>query len=32
MAPVMIVNEKYFGTAKAAKVSKYLDEGGADEN
>jgi NADH-quinone oxidoreductase subunit E len=32
MAPVMIVGEKYFGTAKSTKVSKYLDEGGADEN
>ena len=32
MAPLVIVGEKYFGSAKAAKVSKYLDEGGADEN
>ena len=32
MAPLVIVGEKYFGTAKPAKVSKYLDEGGADEN
>jgi len=32
MAPVVIVNEKYFGTAKPAKVSKYLADGGADEN
>jgi len=32
MAPLVIVGEKYFGTAKASKVSKYLDEGGADEN
>ena len=32
MAPLVIVGGKYFGTAKPAKVSKYLDEGGADEN
>jgi NADH:ubiquinone oxidoreductase subunit E len=32
MAPLVIVGEKYFGTAKASKVPKYLDEGGADEN
>ncbi len=32
MAPVMIVGEKYHGGAKPAKVSKYVDEGGADEN
>jgi NADH-quinone oxidoreductase subunit E len=32
MAPVVIVDEKYHGTAKPAKVSKYLAEGGADEN
>jgi len=32
MAPLVIVGEKYFGSAKPAKVSKYLDEGGADEN
>jgi NADH-quinone oxidoreductase subunit E len=32
MAPVMIVGETYFGTAKSTKVSKYLDVGGADEN
>jgi NADH-quinone oxidoreductase subunit E len=32
MAPLVIVGEKYYGTAKPAKVSKYLDEGGADEN
>jgi NADH:ubiquinone oxidoreductase subunit E len=32
MAPLVIVGEKYFGTAKPAKVSKYLEEGGADEN
>jgi NADH-quinone oxidoreductase subunit E len=32
MAPVMIVGEKYYGGAKPAKVSKYVDEGGADEN
>ena len=32
MAPLVIVGEKYFGSAKPARVSKYLDEGGADEN
>jgi len=32
MAPLVIVGEKYFGSAKPAKVSKYLDEGGANEN
>jgi NADH-quinone oxidoreductase subunit E len=32
MAPLVIVGEKYFGSAKPAKVCKYLDEGGADEN
>ena len=32
MAPLVIVGEKYFGSAKPAKVHKYLDEGGADEN
>jgi NADH-quinone oxidoreductase subunit E len=32
MAPLVIVGEKYFGTAKAARVSKYLADGGADEN
>jgi NADH-quinone oxidoreductase subunit E len=32
MAPLVIVGERYFGSAKPAKVSKYLAEGGADEN
>jgi NADH-quinone oxidoreductase subunit E len=32
MAPVVIVGEKYWGSAKAARVSKYLAEGGNDEN
>jgi NADH-quinone oxidoreductase subunit E len=32
MAPLLIVGERYFGSAKPAKVSKYLAEGGADEN
>jgi NADH:ubiquinone oxidoreductase subunit E len=32
MAPLVIVGENYFGSAKPAKVCKYLDEGGADEN
>ncbi len=32
MAPLVIVGETYFGSAKPAKVSKYLAEGGADEN
>ena len=32
MAPVMIVGEKYWGNAKAARMKKYLAEGGADEN
>ncbi|MGE5235888.1 MAG: NAD(P)H-dependent oxidoreductase subunit E [Acidobacteriota bacterium] len=33
MAPVVIVGEKYHGSAKATRVSKYLAAGGAgDEN
>jgi len=32
MAPLVIVGEQYFGSAKPARVSKYLAEGGADEN
>jgi NADH-quinone oxidoreductase subunit E len=32
MAPLVIVGEKYYGSAKPARVSKYLAEGGADEN
>ena len=32
MAPVVIVGEKYHGSAKPAKVPKYLAGGGADEN
>ncbi len=33
MAPVMIVGDKYWGSAKPARVSKYLAKGGAgDEN
>ena len=32
MAPVMIVGEKYQGNAKPARVRKYLDDGGNDEN
>ena len=33
MAPVMIVGEKYWGNAKPARVTRYLDKGGAsDEN
>jgi NADH-quinone oxidoreductase subunit E len=32
MAPVMIVDEKYFGNAKPAKMAKYLEEGGKDAN
>ena len=32
MAPLVIVGEKNFGSAKPARVSKYLAEGGADEN
>ncbi len=32
MAPLVIVGERYFGSAKPARVSRYLDEGGADEN
>jgi NADH-quinone oxidoreductase subunit E len=31
MAPVMIVGETYHGTAKAAKIGKYLGEGGAKD-
>jgi NADH-quinone oxidoreductase subunit E len=32
MAPVVIVGEKYWGSAKAARVSRYLAKGGNDEN
>ena len=32
MAPVMIVGEKYWGSAKPARMEKYLAEGGDDEN
>ena len=32
MAPVMIVGEKYWGSAKSARMEKYLSEGGNDEN
>lgn len=32
MAPVMIVGEKYWGSAKPARVSKYLGTGGGDAN
>jgi NADH-quinone oxidoreductase subunit E len=32
MAPLVIVGEQYFGSAKPARVSKYIAEGGADEN
>ncbi len=32
MAPLVIVGEKYHGSAKPAKVPKYLAGGGADEN
>ena len=32
MAPLVIVGEKYYGSAKPARVSKYLADGGADEN
>ena len=32
MAPVMIVGEKYWGSAKPVRMSKYLAEGGHDEN
>jgi len=31
MAPVMIVGEKYWGSAKVARVSKYLAGGGGDD-
>ena len=31
MAPVMIVGERYHGTAKATKVGSYLSQGGVDE-
>ena len=31
MAPVMIVGEKYWGSAKSARMAKYLAEGGTDE-
>jgi len=31
MAPVMIVGEKYWGSAKPAKVSRYLAQGGTDD-
>ncbi len=32
MAPVMIVGERYVGSAKPAKMKKYLAEGGEDED
>jgi NADH:ubiquinone oxidoreductase subunit E len=32
MAPVVIVGEKYWGSAKPSRVEKYLAEGGRDEN
>jgi NADH-quinone oxidoreductase subunit E len=32
MAPVVIVGEKYWGSAKPARVSRYLAKGGNDEN
>ena len=32
MAPVMIVGEKYWGSAKGARMAKYLSEGASDEN
>jgi NADH-quinone oxidoreductase subunit E len=32
MAPVMIVGEKYWGSAKPAQMEKYLADGGDDAN
>jgi len=32
MAPVLIVGEKYWGSAKSARLARYLAEGGDDEN
>jgi NADH-quinone oxidoreductase subunit E len=32
MAPVMIVGEKYWGSAKPARMETYLAGGGDDEN
>jgi NADH:ubiquinone oxidoreductase subunit E len=32
MAPVVIVADKYWGSAKPTRVKKYLAEGGDDEN
>jgi NADH-quinone oxidoreductase subunit E len=32
MAPVLIVGEKYWGSAKSARMAKYLAEGADDEN
>lgn len=32
MAPVLIVGEKYHGSAKPARIGKYLAEGGSDAN
>ncbi len=32
MAPVVIVGDKYWGSAKPAKVSRYLAKGANDEN
>ena len=32
MAPVLIVGDKYWGSAKSARMAKYLAEGGDDEN
>jgi len=32
MAPVMIVGDKYWGSAKPARMERYLADGGDDEN
>jgi NADH-quinone oxidoreductase subunit E len=32
MAPVLIVGDKYWGSAKSARMARYLAEGGDDEN
>ena len=32
MAPVLIVGEKYWGSAKSARMARYLAEGADDEN
>ncbi len=32
MAPVVMINEQYYGKTKPTRVKKYLAKGGDDEN